>query len=379
MINSQSPNLASPVKKLTLRRGLSLLPARDGSYQIGNSKALVPITTAFARSTVRALADGRNPRTGVAPGELQIVEDLISELWRADLITDEREEIALPERYLSEVIERDLAAQQLRRRCAPELLQCEWSQRGGDGRDLGAAVLAARGSVNILISGRNRISTLLYALLLESGVSLVDWVDRFDDPGINDLDIGVSTITGANLGLNFYQHLQSQKRALSLFPLKRTASPTPISERPLLIIHSGALDIEDMVNWMSRGQAHLLIHPALGDEVTISPLVIPGKTPCLRCADLNQLDQQGFSILSRIPLTEVDDLSMVSAHFIAALVAAQVLHFIDSKVIGSKATRNFGVAPDYGVALATTINLQKLSQPQVAAITRHPLCGCATF
>jgi hypothetical protein len=374
MKKSKESNPARPAQQLVLRRGLSLLAARDGSYQIGNSKALVPITTAFARSALQALAVGRDPRSAIAPSELQGIENLIGELWRADLITEGREEIALPERYLNEVIERDLAAQQLRRRCAPELLQCEWSRRGGDGRDLGATLLVARGSADILISGRNRISTLLYSLLLESGVSLVDWIDRFDTPGISDLDIGVSTITGANLALNFYQHLQSQKRSISLFPLKRAGAPAPVSKRPLLIIHAGALDIEDMVDWMGRGQAHLLIHPALGDEVTISPIVIPGKTPCLRCADLNQLDQQGYSTLNRIPLTEVDGLSMVAAHFIAALVAAQVLHFIDAKTSSTSA-----LAPDTGVAQSITIDIQKLSQPRALSITRHPLCGCDNF
>jgi hypothetical protein len=53
---------------------------------------------------------------------------------------------------------------------------------------------------------------------------------------------------------------------------------------------------------------------------------------------------------------------MVIAHYIAALVGAQILHFID------------GTAPTGGNTLY--INYQRLTSPQVVAIARHPLCGC---
>jgi hypothetical protein len=62
-------------------------------------------------------------------------------------------------------------------------------------------------------------------------------------------------------------------------------------------------------------------------------------------------------------MTPVDELPMVVAHYIAAIVAGQILHFID------------GTSPAGGEALY--VNFQRLTSPQVVAIARHPLCGCA--
>jgi hypothetical protein len=61
-------------------------------------------------------------------------------------------------------------------------------------------------------------------------------------------------------------------------------------------------------------------------------------------------------------LTPVDEIPMAVAHYIAAIVAAEVLHFIDG-------TSSSGGEVHY-------INFQNLTAPQVVAIARHPLCGC---
>jgi hypothetical protein len=236
-------------------------------------------------------------------------------------------------------------------------------------------------NVRVHISGRNRIATLLHSLLLASGVSLVEFVDRFDKVAISDCDIGTSTITSKDYAMNFYGHLQSHRRAISLFPLDRSINHLRekgggAAKQATLMIHSGPVDIEDLIDWLTAGQAHFVIQSPIADEITMGPLVLPGISPCLRCADLNQIDRVGFSSNDRIALTDTPEIAMVGAHFIASLAASQILHFIDSNRLSSSTSSSEQSSP---IARTTTVNLQKLQQPQIHSITQHPLCGCTVF
>ncbi|CAB4538477.1 MAG: hypothetical protein F2602_02835 [Actinobacteria bacterium] len=363
-----------------LRRGLSLSPAVGGAYRIGRANQNVLIASAFHRTAIIAMAQGRDPFLNVPSSDHQAIEQLIRSLAAADLLTQGRHEIALPPRYLNEIVERDLAAGQLRNRCEPELLQCEWSEAAITlGEDEGANILAARAEVRVHISGRNRIATLLHSLLLASGVSLVEYIDHSDKSTISDTDIGTSTITSKEYAMNFYGHLQSHRRAISLFPLDRSANHLRdkgdgAAKQAKLIIHSGPVDIEDLIDWLTAGQAHFVIQSPLADQITMGPLVLPGISPCLRCADLNQIDRVGYSSTDRIALTHTPEIAMVGAHFIASLAASQILQYIDSIRLSSSIS-----AKSWPIAQVTTVNLQKLHQPQIYSITQHPLCGCQVF
>ena len=269
-----------------------------------------------------------------------------------------------PKRYLDEVDSRDRAANQLRTRSAPELAQIEWAVGKGDG---GTSTLAARSQFPIELSGRSRVITLLYSILLASGVTKVRFADRFDKPDVSDLDIGTGSITASDLGLHYYQQLESQRRGLSLFPIPLSGSDRGDSYKndsppARLVIHYGDCDPEALIEWSQAKKPHLLIHLPVGDEIVIGPLVLPGESPCNRCLSLYEIDNWGFTRFERIPLTPVDDLPMVVAHYIAAIVASEILRFIDGAV-------NTGGEVLY-------LNYQRLTSPQVVAIARHPLCGC---
>lgn len=392
-----SESAKHPRRKFGLRRGLSLLPAPDGAYRLGRGDQSVILTNAFHRTAAIAIARGADPFLNLPSSHHQQIEQLMGSLAAANLLTQGRSEIALPPRYLNEIIERDLAAQQLRNRCEPELLQCEWSEAASAiGQDEGANILAARAHVRVQISGRNRIATLLHSLLLASGVSLVELRDSFDKASISDTDIGTSTITSREYSENFYRHLQSHRRAISLFPLDRSANylkgskdskglkelkdeKSSSTKQAALIIHSGPVDIEDLLDWLSAGQAHFVIQSPIADEITMGPLVLPGVSPCLRCADLNQIDRVGYSSADRISLTDTPEIAMVGAHFIASLAASQILHFIDSTRVTSSTSNQLISGQFSPIARTTTVNLQKLHQPQIHSITKHPLCGCQVF
>ncbi len=351
----------------SLIRGCALMRDHRGdkrNYLLGTLERVAIVTSPFQRSALTQLALGGDPFVNLPLRESEEIERLIRELDARGFLNRVRSELAPPKRYLNEVDSRDRAAIQLRTRSAPELAQVEWAESKGDG---GTSTLAARSQFPIELSGRSRVITLLYSILLASGVTKVRFADRFDKPDVSDLDIGTGPITASDLGLNYYQQLESQRRGLSLFPIALSGTDKGGSDKgdhfpAALVVHYGDCDPEALIEWSQAKRPHLLIHQPIGDEIAIGPLVFPGESPCNRCLSLYEIDNWGFTRFERIPLTPVDELPMVVAHYVAAIVAGEILRFID------------GAANSGGDVFY--LNFQRLTSPQVVAIARHPLCGC---
>jgi hypothetical protein len=351
----------------SLIRGCALLRNHRGdeeSYLLGTLERVATVTSPFQRSAVTQLALGGDPFADLPLSELNQIERFIRELDAHGFLNRVRSELTPPKRYLDEVDSRDRAAIQLRTRSAPELAQVEWADGKGDG---GTSTLAARSQFPIELSGRSRVITLLYSILLASGVTRVRFAERFNRPDVSDLDVGSGPITANDLGLNYYQQLESQRRGLSLFPIalsdfNKSDSYSNNLSPAALVVHYGDCDPEVLIEWSQAKRPHLLIHQPIGDEIVVGPLVLPGESPCNRCLSLYEIDIWGFTRFERIPLTPVDDLPMVVAHYIAAIVASEILRFIDGAL-------NSGGEVFY-------LNFQRLTSPQVVAISRHPLCGC---
>ena len=350
-----------------LVRGCSLFPLRTSGYALGTLSRVVTVTTAYQRSALAQLAIGRDPRTQVSEEVRAELETFLERLRSAGFLVERARELATPSRSMSTISRNDMAVNQLRARSAPELAQSEWIDGARDG---GVSTVAARANYAIELSGRSRVISLLYSILLASGVSRVRFADRHWRPLISDLDIGFGPITADDLGGNFYDLCNSQRRQLSLLPIAADARYEAATDKPLIAIHFGESDPEQMIEWSYKGIAHCVIHAPIGDEIVVGPLVLPGKSPCNRCLSLYELDNFGFSTAERIPLTALEDLPAAAAHYVAAIIAAQVLHFIDSQSSDASVNRNTGVGE------ITYINFQRLTEPQVVAIPRHPLCGC---
>jgi hypothetical protein len=347
----------------SLIRGCALYNNRregEDRYLLGTIERVAAVTSPFQRSALLQLASGANPFANIPSELVGEIEQLISALDAQGFLNRVRSVLTPPKRYLDEIDSRDRAIIQLRARSAPELAQVEWVDTQRDG---GTSTLAARSDFLLELSGRSRVITILYSMLLASGVTRVRFADRFFKSEVTDLDIGSGPLTANDLGLNYYQQLESHRRGLSLFPIDIRDRHDIDTSQPALTVHYGDCDPEVFVEFSQRRQPYLLIHLPIGDEVVVGPLVLPGTSPCNRCLSLYEIDNFGYTRLERIPMTPVDELPMVVAHYIAAIVAGQILHFID------------GTSPAGGEALY--VNFQRLTSPQVVAIARHPLCGCA--
>jgi hypothetical protein len=336
-------------------------------YFLGTINRVAVVTSAFQRSALLQLAQGQNPLVGLIGVTRDEVSEFLLSLSRAGFLVEQRRELQPPKRYLSEVDSRDLAANQFRARANPELAQSEWIDGKSDG---GASTIAARGRFPVELSGRSRVITLLYSILLASGLTRVRFADRHFRSAVGALDIGCGAIGEGDLGLNYYEALESRRRHLSLFPIEVGQRYDLDISKPAVTIHYGDCDPEEILEWSHARRPYLLIHAPIGDEIAIGPLVLPGQSPCARCHSLFEIDNWGFTRVERIPLTPVDELPMATAHYVAAVVAGQILHFIDSLSEGSEVFRNTSIGE------VTYVNFQKLTEPQVVAISRHPLCGC---
>ena len=355
----------------TLLRGCALMNNRrsPSQYLLGTTQRVVAVTSVFERSALIHMGEGRNPLTQLHSHLRDELEQFLQKLAVQGFINRHPAQLKAPKRFFDAIDSNDLAAKDFQLRANPELAQSEWVDGASDG---GASTVAARSLYPIVLSGRSRVITLLYSLLLASGATRVRFLDRHYRPAIESCDLGFGAISHQQLGLDYYEQSESARRSLSLFPIDASVRHDLDSTRPVALIHYGDCDPVDLVEWSNLRIPHLVIHQPIGDEIVIGPMVIPGETPCIRCLSLYEIDNFGYTRLERIDINEVDELPAITAHYIAAIAASQILNFIDQG--NSKAP--VGNARNTGIGEVSYINFQRLTEPQVVAIARHPLCGC---
>ncbi|CAN2176853.1 Bacteriocin biosynthesis, cyclodehydratase domain [Candidatus Nanopelagicaceae bacterium] len=352
---------------------------KQAQYFLGRPKQLIHISTPEDKALALELISGKceDEILQLQGADSQSLNRIFAELERAELIDTEHGALKVSQRFISKVEDRvekskkgfvDAALLQLQSRAIPELTQSNWI----DGvRDGGINTLTMRQSYLIEISGQNRVATILYSLLLLSGFSQSRFASssRARNPQIGDKDIGAATIVPSDVGRNFLNHCESLRRELSLFPLDRNHNYLDELSTPDLIIHCGEIDPEKLSLWMSTSQNFLLIPTPQADTAEIGPLVIPGKSPCLRCLLLVAREQSQIQQRSEIGQEHEIEYPQIAAHFIAAMAASFVADFFDISAEDN--------AKQELVGTVITVDYQSLSRPRSTVIPRHPLCGCA--
>ena len=357
---------------------------QKGEYHLGRPKRLIRISTSDEKALALELISGKSEEELLhIPGaNREVINQILDQLEFNQLIDTEINTLKVSQRYISKVEERvekskkgniDAALLQLQSRAIPELTQTNWIEGVRDG---GIDTLTKRQSYLIEISGQNRVATILYSLLLTSGFSQTRFTSdaRTRNPQIGDRDIGVGTIGASDVGKNFLNHCESLRRQLSLFPPERDHNYLDELSTPDLIIHCGEIDPEKLSHWMSTGQNFLLIPTPQADSAEIGPLVIPGKSPCLRCLALVSKEQSQIQQRFEIGQVFEAEYPQIAAHFIAAITASFVANFFDLSSEQNSKAQN---AKQELVGTVVTVDYQSLSRPRSTVIPRHPLCGCA--
>lgn len=147
----------------------------------------------------------------------------------------------------------------------------------------------------------------------------------------------------------------------SHFPISKNA----ITEKYLTIIF-GVPDPAKISTLMSSNLPYLLINSLDATTMRIGPLVIPGKSPCVRCIELSQLEQS--PLLNQITKARIfappQQLNIAATSQVAGMIAQSVLNYLDtgfSELIGTQ------------VLVDTT----HPCNPQHITFAINPACGCA--
>jgi len=190
-------------------------------------------------------------------------------------------------------------------------------------------VLAARSRRHVAIEGANRIGVPLGALLAASGVGGLSFLDqatvRQCDASVGGLDLGDEGEA---------RTLAAQRAVRRTVP---AADLTPVSgpHQPDLVVLCHPWTVHDPLQGHDspdRG-AHLAVSVREG-RVVIGPLVVPGRTSCLHCAELHRTDRDPrwpavAAQLAASPSMAMHEPTSVLAALAAALAAAQVLEYLD--------------------------------------------------
>ena len=264
----------------------------------------------------------------------------------------------------------DAAFSQLQKRVAPEL---SYTRLLPGVHDSGASIVNARQNVRIEIYGSDRIATLLYGILLSSGVTYTHFAlgTRSRDPLIVDTDLSAGFIRSTDVGQSYKQRMEDLGKELSLFPIERLESAQELDGEPperYIKIHIGAMDPQILSQWMSAGQEHLVITPPDGGKCVIGPLVQPGKSPCTRCRNIaiDEVIGSASVVADKVLIgdyPDVQELPVFVAHYLAGLIASFILQRIDQNK--SDLT---------GAYMA--VDSLALSESSLIPVARNPACGC---
>ena len=264
----------------------------------------------------------------------------------------------------------DAAFSQLQKRVAPELSHTRLLPGV---HDSGAAIINARQNVRVEIYGSDRIATLLYGILLSSGVTYTHFAlgTRSHDPLIIDTDLSAGFIRSTDVGQSYKQRMEDLGKELSLFPIERLESAQELDGEPperYINIHIGSMDPQLLSQWMSAGQEHIVISPPDGGKCVIGPLVQPGKSPCTRCRNIaiDEVIGSASVIADKVLIgdhPDVQEMPVFVAHYLAGLIASFILQRIDQNK--SDLT---------GAYMA--VDSLALSESSLIPIARNPACGC---
>jgi bacteriocin biosynthesis cyclodehydratase domain-containing protein len=225
-----------------------------------------------------------------------------------------------------------------------------------------AARLAARKAATVLVHGAGRVGAPLAALLAAAGVGSVSVVDE----GI----VEPSSYAPGGVGA---ADLRRARRSAAHDAVRRasasvdTGTPTPGRGPDLAIFTAGAPIEPEVRNSLHAASVPHLVAGLRETTALVGPLVIPGRTSCLRCADLHRGDRDPDWPLLAMQLATPDRQHTAPADVALAITAAglaglQALAFLD------------------GQLPATTGGSLELSHPDWRIRRRswpaHPRCGC---
>ncbi|MGY1605112.1 ThiF family adenylyltransferase [Geodermatophilus sp. SYSU D00815] len=219
----------------------------------------------------------------------------------------------------------------------------------------------SRRAAAVVVEGATRVGTPLAAVLAASGVGRVS---IRDDGVTTAADAVVGGLTAADEG---------RPRSLAAADAVRRASPLtdlrplpPGAAADVVVLTRPWAASDPLVAGVHRAGVPHLVATVRGQTGVVGPLVVPGVTSCLRCADLHRrdADPRWPGLAAQLTAGEAAASGATVTCLLTAVVAAlQVLAFLDGSA-----------AP---AALEATVELAPPDLlPRLRRWPAHPACGC---
>lgn len=209
----------------------------------------------------------------------------------------------------------------LRARLAPELACATLAYGLGDG---GARVMERRRFAHVRIHGAGRIGACVATFLAASGVA---WVSCTDEELARPGDLAPAGLSEPDVGT---PRAAGMARAIArVSPEVRTDDDSSIPD--LVVLTGVAPHDEELIRGLMLNRIpHLTVRAAEAIGV-VGPLVVPGKSACLRCVHLLKAaaDPAWPRVLAQSAEATPHACDTVLAAATAALTSAQALAFID--------------------------------------------------
>ena len=235
--------------------------------------------------------------------------------------------------------------------------------RYGDGA---GRVLSRRRRATVAIQGTGRVAALVGAALAAAGVGRVCFTASGD---VRLPQCAPGGLTHADEGERFSAAAQA---AVHRVAPDCDTSPMPLAARPSLTVLAVESPVENEIRAAlhARGCPHLAVR-AGAESGSVGPLVLPGVSSCLRCADLHRLDRDpawpALAVQLGIPGRHGRGSDVTLATLVASVTALQALGFLD----------------DPGLRAATVDGTLELQLPDWRIRRRswppHPDCDCGAY
>jgi hypothetical protein len=252
-----------------------------------------------------------------------------------------------------------------RRRLEPDARA--WSAAYAGAGD-GLRLVVERGGRHVRVEGDGRVAAAIATTLASAGVGRVTVPEgarvRAGDvlpAGASTSDVGGST--GAAVRRSIGRVRGGEARGVG--------ATTGRSDRPdvVVLVVDDVVDCRRADDLMRHDVPHLAVVCA-PDRVVVGPLVLPGRTPCLRCLDLHRRDRDpgwphvAAQLLSAQARREWARAETASATAAAGIAALQVLVLLDGHVTPVSVGRTLEITLPDGLLERRAWRL-------------HPSCGCA--
>lgn len=219
------------------------------------------------------------------------------------------------------------------------------------------------------------IAAALASLLFASGFEKIKFIDegrQSEGTQITDIDLGLSIFNGSDIGASRLEKLKEIANRSAILPLEEGRNPIAPDFNATLTISIGWPRPDHHQRWVSEDRAFLIVPGYSQREIRIGPIIVPGRTPCLRCYELNQIENDFWreQIRQLRQLSPSHQPTKVASMLIASMTASYVTLWLDHISQEEPLDTNHPLLGGQVIVDLETME-SRLERWQ-----NHPECGC---